>query len=96
LAPPAWTKGRGWNRARSLRRCDDSTPASALLVTCSTNGPGWEDPGAVHGKAGTPSVAYHRPGAFAGSPPTAPAPLALLCRSIVRCLTGTPGLAIGP
>src|SRR5512132_30002 len=31
-------------------RCNGSKPASALVITCSTNGSGWEDSGAVHAR----------------------------------------------
>jgi hypothetical protein len=42
-------------------------PLAFFLVLRATNGPGWEDPGAVYGKAGTPPVAtYHGRGRLPG------------------------------
>jgi hypothetical protein len=40
--------------ARPVGCCNGRRPPGALAGTCSTNGPGWEDPGAVHVPGGEP------------------------------------------
>jgi hypothetical protein len=56
-----------------VSRCNGSRPPSALAVTCSTNGPGWEDPRGRSRLRISPSDV------------TLAAPLAFSGRSVVRC-----------
>ena len=67
----------------------DVTPEAGrtlLLVLRATDGPGWEDPGAVYvSGARTPSAGPPRPGAFASVEVTSAPLLAFLRVSMARC-----------